>query len=121
MPRSLEPNIAAKLARVAGLLGSDFDGERAEAARRATMILRENGWTWADVFAPRPATDEAPAPPRSHAATANWALRHPGFLSEWEVRFLEDLRRLRKLTSKQSAALETIVQKLRAAGINAPP
>ena len=35
--------------KVAGLLGSDHDGERAAAALKATTMLRAAGRSWADV------------------------------------------------------------------------
>ena len=47
---ALIPHVPAalvdKLAKVAGLLGSDHDGERSAAAFRATTLIREAGLTW---------------------------------------------------------------------------
>ena len=42
--------VSAKLVKVLGMLGSDHAGERAEAARRATIILKEAQLTWYDVL-----------------------------------------------------------------------
>ena len=35
-----------------GLLSSDFAGERAEAGRKADLLVRQSGLTWADVLLP---------------------------------------------------------------------
>ena len=42
--------VSVRLVRVLGMLGSDFPGERDNAARTATRILREAGLTWYDVL-----------------------------------------------------------------------
>lgn len=42
--------VSAKLVKVLGMLGSDHAGERAEAARRATIMLKEANLTWYDVL-----------------------------------------------------------------------
>jgi len=42
--------VSEKLVKVLGMLGSDHAGERAEAARRATIILKKAGLTWYDVL-----------------------------------------------------------------------
>lgn len=43
----------AKLARVLGLLGSEFAGERAAAALAAHRLMKRLGLTWQDLLAPR--------------------------------------------------------------------
>ena len=42
--------VSAKLVKVLGMLGSAFPGERDNAARMATQILKEAGLTWYDVL-----------------------------------------------------------------------
>jgi hypothetical protein len=42
--------VSAKLVKVLGMLGSDYAGERANAAQLATQILKEAGLTWYDVL-----------------------------------------------------------------------
>jgi hypothetical protein len=42
--------VSAKLVKVLGMLGSDYEGERDTAARMATQILKEAGLTWYDVL-----------------------------------------------------------------------
>jgi hypothetical protein len=42
--------VSANLIKVLGMLGSDFPGERDNAARMATQILKEEGLTWYDVL-----------------------------------------------------------------------
>ena len=41
-----------RLARLLGMLGSDFDGEVANAGRLADRLVRNAGLTWPDVLAP---------------------------------------------------------------------
>jgi hypothetical protein len=40
----------AKLAKILGMLGSAYEGERANAAKLASKLLREAGMTWADLL-----------------------------------------------------------------------
>ena len=40
----------SKFSRVCGMLGSDFDGERAAAALAATRMLANSGMTWSELF-----------------------------------------------------------------------
>lgn len=42
--------VSAKLIKVLGYLGSDYAGERDNAARKAMEILKEAGLTWYDVL-----------------------------------------------------------------------
>lgn len=42
--------VSAKLVKVLGMLGSDYPGERDNAARMATQILKDAGLTWYDVL-----------------------------------------------------------------------
>jgi hypothetical protein len=42
--------VSLKLVKVLGMLGSDHDGERANAARMAAQILKDAGLTWYDVL-----------------------------------------------------------------------
>lgn len=58
-----------RLAAIAGMLGSEHEGERANAARLATLELRRLGLTWAQVmeraFSYRPAQQEFWEAPRA--------------------------------------------------------
>lgn len=55
--RDLPPADLSRLGKLAGMLGSDFDGERATAAALASNLLKNHGLTWADVFrVPDPAS-----------------------------------------------------------------
>ena len=46
----LDPRTADRLAKIAGLFGSEHAGERAEAAAKAHKLVRELGLTWHDVI-----------------------------------------------------------------------
>ena len=54
MSMALPPPDRDRLAKILGLLGSDYDGERASAGAMAWAFLRERGLTWFDLFSPSP-------------------------------------------------------------------
>lgn len=116
----LHPQTADRLAKLLGLLGSDHDGEVANAGRAADRLLRQAGLTWFDIIArpPQQRRDEvdqhahAHAGPR-HAHEAAWALQRPHLLTEWEKGFLGDLtRRHGPLSAKQRTCLDRILARL---------
>lgn len=47
---SIQDGHIRRLINLAGMLGSDHDGERASAARMATLELRRLGLTWAELI-----------------------------------------------------------------------
>lgn len=119
----------AKFARLCGLLASDFDGERANAATFATKWLKENKLTWQDVadLASRDAP-QAPQwdftirpkrpPPRPPIDPMHWGnidhmlKAHDGKFSGWEREFLTSIRqRATELTEKQQSVLDRLKQK----------
>lgn len=111
-----------RLAKVAGLLASDHDGERSAAAYRATLILRESGWTWRELV------ERAAAPPCSCSGAADeiddedlvvpWpsavraCLDERWRLSPWETAFVDSIRHRRKISPKQRQALARIYAKV---------
>ncbi|HEY8610347.1 MAG TPA: hypothetical protein VIL69_03545 [Roseomonas sp.] len=58
---------AAKLARVLGLLGSEFPGERASAALAAHRLMKRLGLSWQDLLVPRQEAMRGPSHPRGAA------------------------------------------------------
>jgi len=115
---TLPHDLRTRLSKIAGRMGSEFDGERAVAAQMATKLLRDAGLTWEDVIsAPvRP----APRPPRRHwrgglvgAALAAQCATFPEALSAWERDFLASVSRRWKLSDKQRRTLNIIAQKVR--------
>lgn len=117
MRAALDPAVAAKLAKVCGLLGSDHDGERAAAAAAGTRLLRALGLTWGDLFEPSPApmavARQASALP-PHMALARAALERSALLDEWQRDFLASIaQQWRPLSPKQRASLERILHQVR--------
>ncbi len=104
---SLQPDYRAKLVKLLGMLGSDHDGERANAARLADEHRRKSGLTWHDFVLPlpeaRPRKARKPrkrAKPRSRqsrhhrrqrGATRRKWLRSPDLATEWERTFAAGL------------------------------
>jgi hypothetical protein len=112
---SLSPPSRERLARICGLLGSDYEGERANAALAATRLLQRHGLTWGDLFSPKQ-PDEPPLTPPSygqhHLTQAAFALRHLDFLTDWEKTFVRSVASKPRLTEKQRAHLAEIVTKV---------
>jgi hypothetical protein len=115
MKHGLAPAVAEKLAKVVGLLASDFDGERANAAAAATRLLQAHGMSWADLVRP-PAAPEAPPRPVGHRARALEALRHGLPRTAWERAFLHSLAGQDRMSEKQAAVLRRIEERLSQAG-----
>jgi hypothetical protein len=121
----------AKFVKVAGLLASDHDGERANAAKMATDILREHRTTWGEVLtepgqpcprcgAARTAQEERD---RFYRAARDWTrdswpavvtrcLHHDDLLSDWKLSFLHSIRRRSRLSQKQETVLARIADKV---------
>jgi hypothetical protein len=113
------PDLAAKLAKVLGMLGSDYDGEIAAAGRRANAMVRSAGLTWDEVLA-APALPPPSRPPRrwrmgvSHTDTAALCLQWPEVLTDWEADFCRSVVGRRRVSDKQAAVLARIVAKVEA-------
>jgi hypothetical protein len=125
--RPLPPAIADRLVKIAGLLASDQPGEVVAAARQATRLLREHDCTWGEllqpIVLPQPASPTRPrhhpAPRYEHVdwrAAAAACLRRSDLLSDWEHRFVADLRGFQRLSPKQTAILVQLIERVRAAG-----
>jgi hypothetical protein len=94
---ALTPEQRVRRARLCGMLGSDFDGERANAAFMANRLVRSLGLTWEDVLSAAgdqaerswPGADPDPGP---RAATpreqANFCLDSGVDWNAWELEFL---------------------------------
>jgi hypothetical protein len=114
-----------RLIAILGMLGSDFDGERASAALMASRLLKNAGLVWADVVVvPQIGSRQErqrhgpsdPFPGRSWYDIAARCGEYPQYLDAWELEFIEGLRRFPRLSPKQFAKLSTIVARLRARG-----
>ena len=107
-----------RLGKLLGLLGSAHEGERANAAALADRQLRALGrdWRWLveRAFAPAP---HAPAPPQASdpGARIMWLLSCRGFLSAWELGFVQSIHaQARPLSLKQRLKLQEITTRVEA-------
>jgi hypothetical protein len=100
---TLSARNADLLCKLLGMLGSNHEGERANAARLANKLVRGNNMTWRDVVqqSPRPQWHE----PRSDAEAVHVALRYPHILTDWENRFLRDVCGRTYLSARQRAVI----------------
>ncbi|WPB86414.1 hypothetical protein [Sediminicoccus rosea] len=130
---NLPPAARQRLVRFCGMLGSDHDGERANAARMADRLIREAGLTWDHVIAVpaamRQDVPKRPAPPPEWSASefrtpgmqriaeVETILRqHRPLLTQWEVDFLGSIASRGHLTIRQLEVLERIRRKVKARG-----
>jgi hypothetical protein len=120
---ALSPAERAKLIRILGMLGSDFDGERASAGLLASRLLKVNNITWADVVC-IPQKAEPPKSGNDDPLGLDWrqtAIRcqqFPHLINSWETEFLSGLPDFPRLSEKQKSKLISIVSRLRAYGCN---
>ncbi len=108
--KQLAPPQRTKLIAILGMLGSEFDGERAAAALKASELVKANGLTWHDLLSPQPQQPQDPA-------VANWrAMLHDcmasNLMTEWERGFLQSLMGFRKISPKQMAVLVRVHSKV---------
>jgi hypothetical protein len=113
----LSPSDLDRFGKFCGMLGSAFDGERANAAAMATDLLRRNELTWWDVV--KAATHKGnhtppPPPPEEHREWAGKVLDKAAFLlNDWERDFLQSMTEwYGRPTEKQQAAIDRIKQKM---------
>ena len=92
-----------KLAKVLGMLGSAHDGEVLAAGRRAHMMVTGAGWTWPELLgAPSAVQDCRQARLMVEVCMATADL-FDSFETKFLAQILPQLRRGRRLTSKQLA------------------
>jgi hypothetical protein len=117
----LTPDLAAKLAKILGMLGSDYDGEIAAAGRWANAMVKRAGLTWDEVI-----SSSAPIPQQPHRPPRRW--RKPGtpsdtaalcmqwseVLTDWEADFCRSIAGRHRVSTKQAGVLARIVGKVEA-------
>jgi len=115
-----------KLVKVLRMFSSDHDGEVASAARRAHSIVKTLALDWDDLIiragARKQHRSSAPPPPQDDIdiVLIKECLEVPQHLTAWENDFLSSIRQSilewGRLTPKQKAVLDRIVNKLRLNG-----
>ena len=117
-PGTLAPDVADRLCKLLGMLGSEHPGERATAALKADELLKREGLRWCDVLQPRepvavePDDDSEPecSDWRSMARTCvarAWAL------SDKEAAFVRQMTRWRgEPSDRQIDWLESIYDRI---------
>jgi hypothetical protein len=110
-----------RLAKLLGMLGSDHDGEVANAGRAADALVRRAGVTWPEVVTPSLPRQSRERELESINDALDLCIEFATALTEWEVHFCWSLyRRKNPLTEKQKAVLVRLVAKAQAAARGAP-
>jgi hypothetical protein len=95
-----------RLVMLLGMLGSEFEGERAAAALKADQLVRKAGLSWAEVVGAR----MLPPPPETIRPSVAGSSPFMIYcyvkssdcpLSAWERQFMESIGTLSRLTAKQ--------------------
>ena len=116
--RTLTPEIAERLAKLLGMLGSDHAGERAAAALKADELVKREGLRWCDVIQPRePVAVECESYFRSSEhdwrAMVKACMAQAAALSARELQFVRTMVRWRgEPSEKQFEWLESIYARI---------
>jgi hypothetical protein len=111
MAATLSAASRTRLAKLLGMLGSDHSGERDSAGLAAHRLVQQAGLTWADVVSPPPGERELPEL-GTWRQTCRECLQQPGSLRAWELGFLRDLPRFKRLSVKQRYVLREIADRV---------
>lgn len=125
----LPPDKRTRLIKLLGMLGSAYEGERANAASMIDRIMKEYKLTWTDVLGTATAAQQQPSPPAGAGEGRDdfdsWMAMHSyctgvppaGIYTGWEANFLDSvgqwLDRGWDLTEKQQISLRKIYNKAR--------
>lgn len=117
-----------RLAKLCGLLASEHEGERANAAAQASKIIADTGITWRGIVeaaftSTAPTIIKMPQASsrrrqrgrplfRSSAESIEWALAQGARLSDEERGFLNDIRGVDPLCLRQQATLNRLLTNL---------
>jgi hypothetical protein len=114
MTTPLPPTDRPRLAKPAGLLGSDHAGERDAAGVAAHRFIRDRGLTWADILLRAPVAVPAANPNTMEAwrQTVVDCLRQHGSLRPWEDDFLRSLAGFACISAKQRSVLAQIADRV---------
>ena len=99
-----------RLAKICGMFGSQFDGERSNAAKSADDMVRSAGLSWQEVFGGLSQKWREPTNPTEAIVACQ---RHKECLNDWEREFLESILTRSCLTSKQVRVLDRLVNRVR--------
>ena len=117
MAAPLNPADIERLGKFLGMLGSDHEGERANAAMMADRLVRDRGTTWPALLEPLLASCGTPPSYLPHRRDALMCLDRSGLWTDKEFDFLLNISRKRKSpTPAQAIWLADLVDRARAYG-----
>ncbi len=99
------------LQKILGLLGSDHAGERDAAVLAATRLLDRYGLKWYEILS-------LPPPIKREPLFSTWRLtcqklmQRQGDLRQWERKFVADLPRFSRISTKQRYVLAEIANRV---------
>ena len=108
---ALDPQTTERLAKLCGMFGSDHAGERAAAAAKAHELIRALQLTWADVLSSSNSTSTQPETLADKLAL----LRDHPALTKWELDFVQSVGLFKRVSAKQLAIIDGLVEKVREA------
>jgi hypothetical protein len=112
---AIPSDVAERLVKLLGMIGSIHDGEALNAARLADRLVREAGLTWTDVIGTVPATQ------LDVIEVVSEIYRSGVALSYTEGKFLRGVTQFRRLSEKQLSWLSDILERARLFASRPPP
>ncbi len=110
-------DLADRLMKLCGMFGSDFEGERGNAARMADDLVQSAGLTWPDVISICPAGSTPNyrvwREPTTIRETVMVCLLFTEPLTYWEISFLRSIAGRTRLSPKQQNVLDRVLGKAR--------
>src|SRR5512135_3533277 len=113
MAPQLPADVADRLSKLLGMLGSVHEGEALTAARLANRLVRDQlRLTWSEVILPQVRGASGLDPPRLWREPVTWqeaarlAAQWPEGLTAWERDFLVSVLRFSRPSAKQLAILD---------------
>lgn len=108
----MKQSARAKLVKVLPLLGSDNAGERDAAALAACRILKATGLSWGDLLrSPEPAEHREPLL-GTYRTTSIELQKRQNMLRAWARKFVADLPRFPRISSKQRYILAEVAERV---------
>ncbi len=113
----MSPKDKTRLIQLLGMLGSDFDNERATAGRMANDIVKANKLSWDELLNEKPliVINKQEQNYNSWRAKARRCIDdYPEEMTDWESEFMHSIlvRGFATLTPRQEEVLERIYNKL---------
>jgi hypothetical protein len=116
MTAPLTPTERKRLADLLGRLGSDHPGERDNAGVMAHRLIKTRGLTWPEILDPAPPVERSLPEVGTWQSTFLELQKRSGSLRTWERKFVADLLKFQRISTKQRYVLSEIAERVLRSG-----